>query len=136
MSDRRVFDLTRAGLERAHHHFAGVDPNPALDRRAAVGYHFGRIPFQLLLQAQRRVQRALRMVFMRRGRAEQRENAIAGGLHDIAVVAPHRVDHELKRRVDDRVGFFGVQLLHQLGRARDVGEQRGYRLALAVERCR
>ena len=32
---------------------------------------------------------------MRDRRAEQREDAVAGGLHDVAVVAMDRVDHQL-----------------------------------------
>jgi hypothetical protein len=47
-----------------------------------------------VLHAQRRVERALRMVLVGGRRAEQREDAVAGRLHHIAVVAPHRVDHE------------------------------------------
>ena len=37
MPDRRVLDMARAGLNRAHHDFAGVDTDAALDRSAAVG---------------------------------------------------------------------------------------------------
>ena len=55
MPDRRVFDLTRARLNRADHDFASVDPNPALNRSAALGQHFSRIALQLLLHAQRRI---------------------------------------------------------------------------------
>ena len=54
-------------------------------------------------------------------------------LHDVAVVAMDRFDHQLERRIDDRARFLGIEVLHQLGRALDVGEQRGDRLALALE---
>ena len=37
---------------------------------------------------------------MRDRRAEQREDAVAGRLHHVAVVAMHRVDHQLERRID------------------------------------
>jgi hypothetical protein len=46
-----------------------------------------------------------------------------------------RVDHQLERRVDDGARFLRVEVLHQLGRALDVGEQRRDRLALTIE-CR
>ena len=72
------------------------------------------------------------MVLVRDGRAEQREDAVAGRLHDVAVVAAHRVDHQLERGIDDRARFFGIEILLQFGRSLDVGEQRGDRLALAV----
>jgi hypothetical protein len=51
-----------------------------------------------------------------------------------AVVAAHRVDHQLERRIDNRARLLRVEVFHQLGRAFDVGEQRGDGLALAVER--
>ena len=74
------------------------------------------------------------MVLVRDRRTEQREDAVAGRLHDVAVVAMHRLDHELQRRVDDRARLLGIEIRHQLGRALDVGEQRRDRLALAVDR--
>ncbi len=51
------------------------------------------------------------MVLVRDRRAEQREDAIAGALHDVAVVAMDRVDHQLERRIDNRARFFGVEVL-------------------------
>ncbi len=72
------------------------------------------------------------MVLVRDRRAEQREDAVAGGLHDVAVVAMDRVDHQLQRRIDDRARRLRVEVLHQFRRALDVGEQRGDRLALAL----
>ena len=66
-------------------------------------------------------------------RAEQREDAVAGRLHDIAIVAMRRVDHQLQCGIDNRARLFGVEVLHQLGRSLDVREQRGDRLALAFD---
>jgi len=72
-----------------------------------------------------------------RGRcAEEREDAVTGRLHDVPVVAMDSVDHQLKRRVDDRPRLLRVEVLHQLRRALDVGEQRRHRLALTLERRR
>ena len=133
MPDRRVLGLPCAGRDRAHHHFAGVHADARLDRQVPVFAQLRRVAPQLLLHPQRRVERALRMVLVRDRRAEQREDAVAGRLHDVAVVAMDRVDHQLERRIDDRARLLGVEVLHQLGRALDVGEQRGDRLALAVE---
>ena len=72
------------------------------------------------------------MVLVRDGRAEQREDAIAGGLHDVAVVAANRVDHQLERWIDNRARLFRIEILLKLSRSLDVGEQCGDRLALAV----
>jgi hypothetical protein len=69
-------------------------------------------------------------------RAEQREDAIAGGLHDVAVIAMRRIDHQPDRRIDDRPGLLGIEVLHQIHRTLDVREQRGDRLALALDRRR
>ena len=51
------------------------------------------------------------MVLVGDRRAEQREDAVAGGLHDVAVVAMHRLHHQLERRIDDCARFFGVKIL-------------------------
>jgi hypothetical protein len=74
------------------------------------------------------------MVLVRDRRAEQREDAAAGRLHDVTVVAPHRVDHQLERRIENRARLLGVQVLLELCRSLDFGEQRRDRLALTL--CR
>ena len=72
------------------------------------------------------------MVLVRDGRTKQREDPVAGGLHDVAVVAVDRVDHQLQCGIDNRARLFGIEVLLKLGRALDVGEKRGDRLAFAV----
>jgi hypothetical protein len=76
------------------------------------------------------------MVFVRHRSAEQREDPVVGGLHDVTVIAMDRVDHQFEGRIDNRTRLFGIEVFHQLHRAVDVGEQRRDRLALAVERRR
>jgi hypothetical protein len=66
----------------------------------------------------------MRMVLVSDGSTEQREDAVTGRLHDVTVVAMRRVDHQLQGRIDNGARLFGVEVLHQLGRALDVGEQR------------
>jgi hypothetical protein len=73
------------------------------------------------------------MVLMCERRTKQGEDAVAGRLHDVTVVAMGGVDHQPQRRIDDRAGLFRVEVLHQLGRALDISEQRRHRLALAVD---
>ena len=121
-----------AGLNLANHDLAGIHAGPDLDRRASlaaqpVADSAGSPP----ASRKRRVQRALRMVLVRDRRAEQREDAVAGRLHDMAVIAAHRVDHQLQGRIDDRARFFGIEILLKPGRVDDVDEQRGDELALA-----
>src|SRR5258708_37374970 len=73
------------------------------------------------------------MILVRHWGPEQGEDAVACRLDDVTVIAPHGFDHQLQRRIDDRARLFGVEVLHQLGRTLDVGEQRRHRLALALE---
>jgi len=63
----------------------------------------------------RSIQRALRMVLVGNRRAEKREDAVASRLHDVAVVAMRRLDHQLQRRIDNRARRFRVEVAHQLG---------------------
>jgi hypothetical protein len=79
---------------------------------------------------------ALRMVLMRDRRAEQSEDAVAGGLHHITVVAMRRLDHQSQRRIDDRARLFGIEVFHQFGRTLDVREQRRHRLAFTLDYLR
>jgi hypothetical protein len=64
--------------------------------------------------------------------AEQGEDTVAGGFGDVAVVTMHCVHHQLEGRVDDGAGFLRVEVLDQVHRALDVGEQCGDGLALAI----
>ncbi len=109
-----------------------LSSHPNFDRRISRRAQARRIARHLLLHAQRRVQTALSMIFVRDGRAEQREDSVAGGLHDVTVVAMDGVDHQLERRIDDCARLFGIEAFHQIHRALDVGEQSGHGLALAA----
>ena len=130
--DRRVFGMAAAGRDRAHHHFAGVHADARLDRQIAGLAQSRRIAAQLFLHPKRSVQRALRMILVRDRRAEQREDSVASRLHDVAVVAADRVDHQLECGIDNRARLFGIEVLLEFRRAFDVREQRGDRLALTV----
>src|SRR5262245_11096524 len=61
--------------------------------------------------------------------------AIAQGLRDIALVAMHRVHHELQSGIDDRPRLFRVESLDERRRSFEVSKQRGDRFALAVSDC-
>ena len=109
MPDRRVLGVRVAGRYRAHHGFAGVDTDTRLDWRIPRLRHFRRVAAHLLLHAKCRIERALRMILMRDRRAEQREDAITSGLHDVAVVAMGRIDHQLEGRIDDGARLLGIE---------------------------
>jgi hypothetical protein len=86
----------------------------------------------LLLHTERRMNRPLRMVFVCYGSTEQCEDAVAGILH-VAIVVTSGVDHYFQRRVDERAGLLGIEVLLELGRTLDIGEQSRDGLALALE---
>jgi hypothetical protein len=133
MSNRRVFGMRRIGLDAAHDRLAGVDADAHLDRRIAGLAQPRRVAPHVILHLERGQQRAMRMVLVRDRRAEQREHAVAGGLHDVAVVAMDRIDHDADRWIDERASLLGIDVLDQIHRAFDIGEQRGDGFALAVE---
>src|SRR6516225_4838525 len=132
MANRSVFGVTLAGLQRTHHHLAGVEPRPRLQRQSSLYAKLIGIAAELLLQANRRLERALWMVLVRERGAEQRENPVAGGLHDVAVVTADGIDHQLEGWINNRTRLFRVEVLHQVHRALDIGKQRGNGLALAI----
>ncbi len=123
-----------AGVDHAQNHFASVDTDTRL--RGWLTLRRKPLPMlpQCLLQPQRRIECALGMVLMRDRRAEQREDAVTGGLHHVTVVAMSGVDHKFQRRIDNRARVLRVKVAHHCGRIFDVREQRRHRLALAFER--
>ncbi len=130
--DRRVLGVRGAGLDGAHHDLAGIGAGPDLDRRAALGPQAIAVAPDLLVHAHGGIERALRVVLVRHRRAEQREDAVAGRLHDIAVIAARGVDHQRQSRIDDRAGFLRIEVPSELGRSHDVDEQSRDQLPLAV----
>src|SRR5262249_44134498 len=73
------------------------------------------------------------MVLMGQRRTENREDAIAGALHDVTVVAMDGADHQLQRRVNDSSSLLGVEVLHQVHRTFNIGEQGTDRFAFAFK---
>src|ERR1700733_10315776 len=135
MSDRYVLGLPSAALDRANHHFAVVDPDPDLQIDAFLRAKLLGVVFEDFLHAECGEQCALWVILMRDGRPKECEDAFARGLRDITAVAMDRVHHQLERGSYYRPGVVRVEVLDQLYGALDVREQRGDRLALAVDRC-
>ena len=133
MTDWRVLSVSAAGGNRPHDDLAGVHADASFDRQVAGLAQSHRVTFQFFLHPQSGMERALRMILMRDRGTEQCEDAVAGALHDVAVVPPHRVDHQLQRRIDNRARLLWVKVLLQLRRALDISEQRRDGLSLPVE---
>jgi hypothetical protein len=73
------------------------------------------------------------VVFVRERCAEEGEDAVAGGLGDVAAVVLHRLHHQLKGWIDDGFGFLRIEVLDQVHRSLNVGEQCGHRFSLALK---
>jgi hypothetical protein len=80
------------------------------------------IALYAFLHPERGVQSSLWVILVRDRGAEQCEDPIAGRLHDVTAVAMRRIHHEFERWIDDRAGLFGIDVLHQVHRALDVGK--------------
>jgi hypothetical protein len=89
-----VLGLASAGLERAHHHLAGVGADAYLERRLSLSAHAVSILPYVFLHSQGGIECTLRMVLVGYWSTEERENAVAGGLHDISAVAADSIDHQ------------------------------------------
>ncbi|HXN75390.1 MAG TPA: hypothetical protein VN876_02070, partial [Gemmatimonadaceae bacterium] len=132
MADGCVFRVHVVGTDRTDDDLAGIDADSNLERRIAGFAQTRRIFAHLGLHPEGGVQCAMGVILVGYGRAEQGEDSIAGGLNYVAVVVMDRVDHQAQSRIDDRARLFWIQLLHQIHRTLDVGEEGGHRLALLV----
>src|SRR5215472_12824971 len=70
---------------------------------------------------------------MREWCAEQGKDPVASGLGDVTAVTLHCPHHQFERRVYDGAGFLRVEVLDEVHRSLDVGEQHGDRLAFAFK---
>ncbi len=112
--------------DRADDDLAGIEPDPDLHRLAAElcrGVEHGA----------RGKAGAHRVILMGEGGAEERHDAVALDAAHRAFVAMHRIDHRLEAGIEALERLLGVELLDQLHRAANVGEQHRHLLALALE---
>ena len=123
-----------AAADLAEDDGAGRDPDPdielgdppaPLDLRAVGG--------DLLDDAQRRSERAFRIVLVRNRRAEEGEDTVSGEVLDVAADPLHLGDDSGHRLPDDELDFFCVELLAECGRTDEVGEENGDDLPLLAE---
>ncbi|MCY1218524.1 hypothetical protein D9M72_304730 [compost metagenome] len=135
VADRIVVSMQVLDADGAHYHFARIDADPDLQRDTLREPHaIGVVPHGLL-HAQRGEQGPLRMVLVRDGGAEQRQDAVAHRLGHVALIVMNRLHHQGQDRIDQAAGILGIQVVNQRGRPGHVGEQRCDHLALAVPRA-
>ena len=133
MADRHVIRMQVVLADRADHDRTAVHADADLQVDALLAAQPLGVAPPAFLHPQRCEQRPLGVVFVSQRCAEQREDAVAHGLCHVALVAMDRVHHELECGVDDRARVFRVEVFDEGHRALDVGEQRGDRLAFAVD---
>ena len=117
----------------ADHDLPRIESDPDVDRRAAVRALAG-VALHALVDAERRVTGAQRVILLGQRRAEERHDPVAHHLVDRAVVPVDGFHHELEDGVQDLARFLGIALRQQLHRSLQVGEEHGHLLALALER--
>jgi hypothetical protein len=74
------------------------------------------------------------MILMGNWCAKQRKDAITKRLSDVALVAMHRVHHDLQGGIDDAAGVLGVEVFDKSSGTFEVSKEGGDGLALAIRR--
>jgi hypothetical protein len=120
--------------DRADDDLTGVQAHADQDWHAGNATNLLRVLFHGLLESQRRVARADRMILMGERRAEKRHDAVAHHLIHRALVAVNRFHHPFENRIQEPARLVRVALGEQLHRAFHVGEEDGHLLALAFDR--
>jgi hypothetical protein len=116
--------------DRPDDDLAGVDPD-ADGEVDALGAHLGRQLGDTVDHRQRGAAGALGVILACDGRAEQRHDAVAGELVDRAVGVVDGVGEHLEEAVHQLAPGLRVELLCEVHRSLDIGEQHGDLFALA-----
>jgi len=98
---------------------------PDLYRAAAFQVELVHVPLNILLHAQRRIQRPWRVIFMGDQCAGEGQEDIAGRLDGVTFLVMRGVHHQFEGRIDEGARFFGVEVFDQLHRVLDVGKEGG-----------
>jgi hypothetical protein len=72
------------------------------------------------------------MVFVSNGGTEEGKDAVAGGLHDEALIAVDGVHHELEGGVNNESRLLRVEVFDEGSGVLDIGKEGGDRLALTI----
>ena len=97
--------------DRADHHLARVETHPDREVESTAEAQFVGVAAQRLLEVERRVAGALRVVLMGDGRAEERHDTVAGELGDRPLEAMHALGEERSEALHDLVEDLGIDLL-------------------------
>ena len=129
----RVVVHAEVVADRAHQDLARMQADPRADLEAMALAHPLGLARHRLLDRERGIAGAHRVVLVGDRRPEQGHDAVAQHLVHDALVTVHRGHHGADRGIQDLASVLGVQGLDQGERTLDVGEQHGDLLALALE---
>jgi hypothetical protein len=118
----------------AHHHRAGVDPDPHAELEAARRVDLAAQRLDRGLHREPRHHGATRRVLERERGAEQRHHAVAGELVDDPLELVHLGEQRLHAALHPAVQILGIDALADRSEADRVGEQHRHDLALAFDR--
>src|SRR5437773_4830320 len=114
---------------------ARVEAHPHRELEPALAPHgFGERP-EIARQLERGRAGALGVVLVGDRGAEERHDAVAGVLVDRPLVAVDAVREDPEEAIEEAMPLLGIDALGELHRARDISEEDGDRLALALERA-
>src|SRR5207342_603577 len=88
---------------------------------------------KILLESERRIAGALRVVLVRDRSPEQRHDPVASELVDRALEAMNALGEDPEEPIHDLVPFFGIDLLGEVHGALHVGEEYRHLLAFTLE---
>ena len=117
----------------AHDDEAGVDPDADAELHTVRAAHVSAQRVETLLDRQGGAERALSVVLVRDGGAEERHHAVAEELVDRSLVAVDGLQDDLEGLIHDRVDVFGIQALGHRRETGDVSEEHRDLLALALD---
>jgi len=131
---RRV--VHEAGVpDRAHDDLAAVEAHAHGEVEPTAHAQLVAPAAELLLEVERGIAGALRVILVRDGSTEQRHQAVARVLVHGALEARDPLRHDLEEAVEDAVPVLRIGAPGERERALHVGEQHGQLLALAFERA-
>ncbi len=111
---------------------AAVDADAEAELDRAIVLHARGVARELALHAERAAERALRVVLVRDGRAEDDEDGVADELLDRPVVGERVFGEVLEDRRDGLLEDLGVELLGERREAHDIREEHGDEPTLLV----
>ena len=123
VAGRAVLDPTSTA-DRPEHHQAGLDADADRQGQGAV------VVSGMPDDAERGADRPLGIVLVRDRGTEEREDAVAGEVLDLSTERLDGVDHAPNGGAQELARILGIELLRELRRPDDVGEQGGDDLAL------